>query len=365
MGIDQGKMILHLFLGQRSLHVGDVQRLWQLFRQIQLIDCLIEVDRFLDFTNFLIISQRIHGLQLDHHISILHTSTVIAGVTLGRFRVVGNHNLPIVFHVLVRLLAGLFAVIPLAVGFGHVLLIASLLAVQAVQLGLHQFEFILFGSLAVSYFPTGFCPVMIPGQEVGIFSYHLRIIVDGSPIISRLGAQQATVESGHHVVRLHLQDKVEVFDGAVVIAHLGPKQTTVVVPDKVIGVNIQGQVIVLHGSPQIVLMETGQGTVDVIAGILDTQADGTIQIVLRALILFLLKFDHRTSTPRIGIIAVQFDGLVKIAQGTDGIVLLQVNLSTHQIGARVAGRNGQQLLQIVFGGRIVFLLHVTKGQIMP
>ena len=73
-----------------------------------------------------------------------------------------------------------------------------------------------------------------------------RIITDSCLQITRLVVQQGTVEDGHEVLRLHLDDEVEIGDGTVVIAQLHTHQTTVVMSQEIVGIKVDGSIIVAH-----------------------------------------------------------------------------------------------------------------------
>lgn len=94
---------------------------------IELVDIFMIMHHTFHITQLFIISQRIHRLELDSHVTVLHTSAIIALVTLVGFRIIRNHNLAVVLHVLVGLLTG-FAVILSGITvriIRHILVIAA------------------------------------------------------------------------------------------------------------------------------------------------------------------------------------------------------------------------------------------------
>ena len=107
MRINQGKMEFHLFFRQRGLHICNTDTLRKYIRQIQVFNKLMEIHRTLHFARLFIISQGKHRFQFYVHILILYASAIITCIALIRFRIIGNHNLAIVVHVLVRLLTSL------------------------------------------------------------------------------------------------------------------------------------------------------------------------------------------------------------------------------------------------------------------
>ena len=135
--------------------------------------------------------------------------------------------------------------------------------------------------------------------------------------------------------------------------------------EEVVGINVQRQVIVAHRASQIVLVETRQGTVNVVTRIARAQMYRLIQIVFGFLVLGLLKPDNGTRGPTVRVVTVHVDSRIKIFQGLYRIVLLEVDLTAHQVRTRIAGRYGQQLAQVLFGGIEILFLHVAKGKVMP
>ena len=180
------------------------------------------MDSFLYFTDLFIVGQSIHRLQLDYDITILYTATIIARISLSHFRIIRNHYLPIVFHILIRLFACFFLVgiISIRSSIGYIFSVI-LLSIQTIQLSFHKLEFILLSSLDIAHLTTCFRPIMISSQEVWILFNHFRIVANSPPIVACLCTQQTSVESSHHVVWLHLQHKIEIFNGSVVVSDLG------------------------------------------------------------------------------------------------------------------------------------------------
>ena len=136
-------------------------------------------------------------------------------------------------------------------------------------------------------------------------------------------------------------------------------------PDKVIGINIQSQVIIAHSTPQIILMESGQSTVYIITRVLRAQMNRTVQIRFRFCIVGLLQADNSPCRPCVRIILIQFESRIKVLQCRNRILLLQKNLSPHQISTCIARRNFQQALQILLGCVIILFLNMRQGQIVP
>ena len=153
MGVYQREVETHLLFRQRRFHIGDTQWLGEHLRVIELVDIFMIMHHTFHITQFFIISQRIHRLELDSHVTVLHTSAIIALVTLVGFRIIRNHNLAVVLHVLVGLLTG-FAVILSGIAvriIRHILVIAAgRHTVAFVELHLHDFELVLLGSLTVA-----------------------------------------------------------------------------------------------------------------------------------------------------------------------------------------------------------------------
>ena len=338
MWVYQSKMEFHLFLRQWSLHISDAQRLREQFRMIQLLDILMEMNDTFHLAWFLIIGQRIHRLHLDRYIPVLYTSAVITLIFLILLRVISNHNLPVIVHILIGLLTRLALILTILSIIIRDILIICCNSVTFVNLHLHEFEFILFSPLTITDLLTSFSTMIISCHKVGVFINHFRIITDCPTIISSLCTQQTTVEGCHHIIRLYLQDEIKVFYCTVIITHLSTEQTTVIVSEEVIRINIQCQIIITHGTSQIILMKTSQCTINIITCILCTQMNRMIQVSFSIRILSLLQTDNSACSPPVRIIAIHFNRLFKIIQGLYRIFLLQWYFTTHQISTSISGR---------------------------
>ena len=90
-----------------------------------------------------------------------------------------------------------------------------------------------------------------------------------------------------------------------------------------------------------------------------------IKIGFRIFISLLLQTKDSTAGPCICIITVYFNRLAKVFFGSQSIFLLQIHLTTHQIGLCISGGNGDQLIQIILRPLIIFLPDTAKGHIMP
>ena len=303
---------------------------------IQLLNIFMEMNNALHLTRFLIICQCIHRFHLNGYVPVLNTTAVVALIFLVFFRVISNHDFPVILHILIGFLTRLARILVILIIVCNVL-ITCRNPVTFVYLHLHDFEFILFGTLTVTDLLTGFGTLIVSGHKIRIFANHLRIVTDSTTIITRLCTQQATVESCHHIIRFHLQDKIKVFKCPVIVTYLCTKQTTVIMPQEVIGIDVQCQVIITHGTSQIILMETRQCTIDIITGILRTQMNGLIQVTFGICILALLQTNNSTCAPSIGIITVHIDCRFKVIQSLYCILLLQRHFATHQISTRVPG----------------------------
>ena len=368
MGVYQCEVETYLLFCQRRLHIGDAQRFGEQFGVIQLVYILVIMHGTFYVAQLLIIGQRIHRFELDSHVTVLHTAAIVALITLFHFRIIRNHNLAVIIHILVGLLTG-FAVILSGVAvriIRHILVIAAgCHAVALVELHLHKLELILLGSLAVTNLLAGLGTMVVTRREVGILFYHFGVVADSAAVIARLCTQQTTVESCHHIVRLHLQHKVEIFYRTVIVTYLCTQQSPVIVTEEVIGVNIQRQVIVAHRTSQVILMETRQSPVYVVARITCAQVYRLVQILFSFLVVGLLKTDNGTGGPAVGVVTVHINGLIKILQGLYRIVLLEIDLTAHQVRTRIAGSYGEQLAQILFGSIEILFLHMTKREVMP
>ena len=112
-------------------------------------------------------------------------------------------------------------------------------------------------------------------------------------------------------------------------------------------------------------METRQSPVYVVARITCAQVYRLVQILFSLLVVGLLKTDNGTGGPTVGVVTVHINGLIKILQGLYRIVLLEIDLTAHQVRTRIAGSYGEQLAQILFGSIEILFLHMTKREVMP
>ena len=347
-------MLLHLLFRQRSFVVRNQQTMRKHPACIQIVDTFIIIDLTLHLFRTFVVIQGKHRLWQNRHILILHPSTVIRLVTVVFRIIVGHHNLTVVFHVLIRFLTRL--------------VVRSRLLFRTVlrfNLRFQHLKFVGIRPFQVAHLSSGLRTILVPGQEVGIFFQHRRIVLDSSGIITRTVAQQAPVETGHQVVRLHLEHKAEILNRAVVIPHLCTQQTTVIVSDKIIPVHIQCQVIIRHCPSQVILMISCQRTVDIHARITHRQTNCLRQVRFRILILSALQEQHTARRPCIRIITVHLDSLVRIRHGLQRILLFQRHLRTHQVRIRITRRDTNQRIQIRTCLRIFLLVHPAQSQVMP
>ena len=105
-------------------------------------------------------------------------------------------------------------------------------------------------------------------------------------------------------------------------------------------------------------METRQSPVYVVARITCAQVYRLVQILFSFLVVGLLKADNSTGSPAVRVVTVHINGLIKI-------LLLEIDLTAHQVRTRIAGSYGKQLAQILFGSIEILFLHMTKREVMP
>ena len=128
--------------------------------------------------------------------------------------------------------------------------------------------------------------------------------------------------------------------------------------DKVVRINIQSQIIIAHGPSQIILMKSGQSTINIISRILRAQMNRTVQIRFRLCIVRLLQADDSSCRPGIRIILIQFESRIKVLQCRNRILLLQRDLSPHQISTCISRRNLQQVFQILLCRIVILFLNM-------
>ena len=213
-------MHLHLFFRQWSFHICDTKTFRKYTRTVQVFNIFVEVHRTFHVTHLLIISQSEHRFQRYIYILILHTTTIITCIALFGFRIIRNHYLTIVIHILIGFLTGLlsaFLIIFLILVLCYIFVRHTVLLVD---LRLHDFKFILLRTLLISNLSASFRTLIISGQEVRILIDNSCVILYSSAIITRLRTKQTTIKDSHHIIRLHLDNKVEVFDSPVIISYL-------------------------------------------------------------------------------------------------------------------------------------------------
>ena len=203
MGIDQSKMEFHLFFRQRSFHISNTQRFREQFLMIQLLNIFMEMNNALHLTRFLIICQCIHRFHLNGYVPVLNTTAVVALIFLVFFRIISNHDFPVILHILIGFLTRFARILIILIIVCNVL-IACRNPVTLVYLHLHDFEFILFGTFTITDLLTSFGTLIVSGHKIRIFVNHLRIVTDSTTIITRLCTEQTTVESCHHIIRFYL-----------------------------------------------------------------------------------------------------------------------------------------------------------------
>lgn len=114
--------------------------------------------------------------------------------------------------------------------------------------------------------------------EIGKLVNDSGIIPDGRLQVSGPVVQECTVKDSQIVLRLHLDDIIEVGDGTVVIAQLHTQLSAVIVSHKIVGVKIQRGIIIGHRSTQIVIVVACQGPVYIVGHHFRPQVYGLAQI---------------------------------------------------------------------------------------
>jgi hypothetical protein len=110
------------------------------------------------------------------------------------------------------------------------------------------------------------CAIRETRPEIGELIDNRGIVAYGFFEMTELVVKQGSVENSHEVLRLHLDDEVEVCDSAVVIAELYAKQSAVIMCQEVVGVEVDSHVIVFHGSSQVVDVDSCQSPVHIVVG---------------------------------------------------------------------------------------------------
>ena len=171
------------------------------------------------------------------YLAVLDSSTILALVVMLILRLIIHHNRSELVWVYLRTLAHLLLGLRTPARLDTEMLVHLCLEdTELIQLSLRRHTQ---SAIAMS---TG-------GKtrpEVRKLIDYRSIIADSRLQVSRLVMQKRTVEYRHEVLRLHLDDEVEIGDGTVVITQLHTHQSTVVVSEEVVRIQVDSGIIVAH-----------------------------------------------------------------------------------------------------------------------
>ena len=171
------------------------------------------------------------------YLAVLDSSTILALVVMLILRLIIHHNRSELVWVYLRTLAHLLLGLRTPARLDTEMLVHLCLEdAELIQLSLRRHTQ---SAIAMS---TG-------GKtrpEVRKLIDYRSIIADSRLQVARLVMQQRTVEYRHEVLRLHLDNEVEIGDGTVVITQLHTHQSTVVVSEEVVRIQVDSGIIVAH-----------------------------------------------------------------------------------------------------------------------
>ena len=171
------------------------------------------------------------------YLAVLDSSTILALVVMLILRLIIHHNGSELVWVYLRTLAHLLLGLRTPARLDTEMLVHLCLEdAELIQLSLRRHTQ---SAIAMS---TG-------GKtrpEIRKLIDYRSIIADSRLQVSCLVMQKRTVEYRHEVLRLHLDDEVEIGDGTVVITQLHTHQSTVVVSEEVVRIQFDSGIIVAH-----------------------------------------------------------------------------------------------------------------------
>ena len=128
---------------------------------VQIVNRLKEINLASDIINSFVIGQCKHRLRQNIHILILYASAIIGLVFILIGVIIGNHDFPIIVHVLIGLLAGLF------IGSSR-----RLFPILNIQLSFQHLKFVFLRTFQISSLAPGLRTVLITGQKIRILSQY-------------------------------------------------------------------------------------------------------------------------------------------------------------------------------------------------
>ena len=171
------------------------------------------------------------------NLAVLDSSTILALVVMLILRLIIHHNRSKLVRVYLRTLAHLLLGLRTPTRLNTEML---------VHLCLEDAELIQFCLRRHTQSAIAMSTGGKTRPEVRKLIDYRRVIADSRLQVARLVMQKRTVEYRHKVLRLHLDDEVEIGDGTVVITQLHTHQSTVVVSEEVVRIQVDSGIIVAH-----------------------------------------------------------------------------------------------------------------------
>ena len=296
---------LRLTFGELRRIAGHVEFIVNLALGLKGIELLyIAVERLIRGDAIIILKERegVHRHELHLYRAVLHLSSERTLVLLVGHVLVGHHHTIVLLRVYLTTLTHLASL---------VLAPAWLNAQMLVHLSLQDTEFIHFGLGGHAQTAVSLCTIRQASPEVGELTDYGAVVTDGRLQVSRAVMQKGTIEDGKIILRLHMDDIIEVGNSPVVIAQLHTQLSTVVMCQEVIGIKVYSTVIIFHSTSQVVVIVSRQGTVDIVGHNLGLEVDGLAQELVSVLPLLAGKGYKRSRGPCVAVKGVYLQTLVQ------------------------------------------------------
>ena len=290
------------------------------------------------------------------YLAVLDSSTILALVVMLILRLIIHHNRGELVWVYLRTLAHLLLGLRTPARLDTEMLVHLRLEnAELIQLCLRRHTQ---SAIAMS---TG----RKTSPEVRKLIDYRSIIADSRLQVSRLVMQQRTVEYRHEVLRLHLDDEVEIGDGTVVITQLHTHQSTVVVSEEVVRIQVDSGIIVAHRTSQIVDVDTSQCSVDVTVYIVRLEVKRFGERLISHLPFLPCKRHIGTCNPGIPIVWIQLQALVEPLLSLHRILLVQIHLSLQGVGIRIILPLGDDRIKLQLCLVVILRLHLAERTVEP
>ena len=350
---------LRLTFGELRRIAGHVEFIVNLALGLKGIELLyIAVERLIRGDAIIILEERegVHRHELHLYRAVLHLSSERTLVLLVGHVLVGHHHTIVLLRVYLTTLTHLASL---------VLAPAWLNAQMLVHLSLQDTEFIHFGLGGHAQTAVSLCTIRQASPEVGELTDYGAVVTDGRLQVSRAVMQKGTIEDGKIILRLHMDDIIEVGNSPVVVTQLHTQLSTVIMCQEVIGIKVYSTVIIFHSTSQVVVIVSRQGTVDIVGHNLGLEVDGLAQELVSVLPLLAGKGYKRSRGPCVAVKGVYLQTLVQPLGGRHSVLLLQTYLRIERISIGEARPLAYDGVKVIMGLGILLEIHLAEGSVEP